>query len=57
MLQERKIIVIDTALTSIKPREMMPHLRDIPRSGEEEEHDNLLERPRYRPGPNGPQFD
>ncbi len=57
MLQDRKIIVIDTALTSIKPREMARHLRDIPRSGEEEEHDNLLERPRYRPGPNGPQFD
>jgi hypothetical protein len=57
MLQDEGIIVIDGALASVEPRAISRHLRDIPFRGEEEEKDNLLERPRYRPGPNGPQFD
>lgn len=56
MLQEKQIIAIDNALTSIEPRTMQKYLRDKARSGEEEAKDNLLERPRYRPGPNGPEF-
>lgn len=57
MLQDKHVIVIDTGLMEIKPHEMVRHLRDVRFSGEEEEHDNLLERPRYRPGPDGPRFD
>lgn len=56
MLQDKKIIAVDNALASIEPREMQDYLRDVPRSGEEAEKDNLLQRPRYRPGPNGPEF-
>ncbi len=56
MLQEKQIIAIDNALTSIEPRRMQKYLRDKARSGEEKAKDNLLERPRYRPGSDGPQF-
>src|SRR5690606_16382084 len=45
MLQERQIIVIDSGLESIEPREMTTYLRDIRHSGEEEDKDNLMERP------------
>jgi hypothetical protein len=56
MLQEKQIIAIDNALTSIELRPMQKYLRDKAQSGEEGAKDNLLERPRYRPGPNGPEF-
>ncbi|HEX6288055.1 MAG TPA: hypothetical protein VFZ66_02640 [Herpetosiphonaceae bacterium] len=56
MLQQKRIIAVDSALASIEPRAMQKYLRDKARSGEEHAKDNLLERPRYRPGPDGPQF-
>lgn len=56
MLQDKQIVSIDSALTSIEPRRMQKYLRDKGQSGEEAAKDNLLERPRYRPGPNGPEF-
>lgn len=55
-LQDKQIIAIDNALASIEPRKIQKYLRDKAHSGEETAKDNLLERPRYRPGPNGPEF-
>jgi hypothetical protein len=35
---------------------VLDHVRDIPHHGEEEEDDNLLARPRYKPTPTSPVF-
>jgi hypothetical protein len=59
MLQERDIVVVDNALDTVEPRRLhvSRYLRDDRFSGpEQEEDDNLLERPRYRPTPAGPVF-
>jgi len=56
LLQDKQIIAIDNALASIEPRKIQKYLRDKAHSGEEKAKDNLLERPRYRPRPNGPEF-
>jgi hypothetical protein len=58
-LQEKEILVVDTALDVIEPRRLQvsTYLRDN-RFSEADvgEDDNLLKRPRYRPTPAGPVF-
>jgi hypothetical protein len=57
MLQDKKIIAIDNALESIEPRQLQRYLRDEQDPpGSDAGKDNLLNRPRYRPSPNGPIF-
>jgi hypothetical protein len=58
MLEDRQVLVIDNgALTTIHGRKVLDHIRDVGRYGpEEEDGDNLLERPRYKPTPAGPSF-
>jgi hypothetical protein len=58
MLQDRKVISLDDGqLKTIHGRRVADHSRDIAHHGpEEEDDDNLLARPRYKPSPDGPIF-
>jgi hypothetical protein len=58
MLQDKKILSLnDGQLKLIRGRKVLSHTRDIPHHGpEEEDDDNLLSRPRYKPSPTGPVF-
>jgi hypothetical protein len=57
MLQDKKVLVVDNGqLKTIHGRKVLDHIRDIPHHGEEEEDDNLLSRPQYKPTPTGPVF-
>jgi hypothetical protein len=56
-LQGKKVLVVDNGqLKAIRGRKVLSHIRDIPHHGEEEDDDNLLSRPRYRPTETGPVF-
>jgi hypothetical protein len=56
-LQNKKVLVVDNGqVKTIRGRKVLPHIRDIPYHGEEEDDDNLLSRPRYRPTAEGPVF-
>jgi hypothetical protein len=58
MLQDKKVISLDDGqLKTIHGRRVSDHSRDIAHHGpEEEDDDNLLARPRYKPSPQGPIF-
>jgi hypothetical protein len=57
LLRDKKVIVVDDGqLKTIHGRKVLPYIRDIRFHGEEEEDDNLLSRPRYRPTAEGPVF-
>jgi hypothetical protein len=58
LLQDKKVLVVDHGqLKTIRGERVLSHIRDIPHHGDEEEDDdNLLGRPRYRPTPEGPVF-
>lgn len=60
MLQEKGIVVADSALDVVEPRRLRTsaYLRDdrFSEPDDREEEDNLLKRPRYRPTPAGPVF-
>lgn len=58
MLQDKKVLSLnDGQLKTIHGRKVLSHSRDIPHHGaEEEDDDNLLSRPRYKPSPGGPVF-
>ena len=58
MLQDKKILMVDGGeLKTVRGRKVLSYIRDIPRHGaEEEDDDNLLSRPRYKPTSAGPVF-
>lgn len=58
MLQDKKVISLDDGqLKTIHGRKVSDHSRDVANYGpEEEDDDNLLARPRYKPSPEGPIF-
>lgn len=57
MLQKEQVLLIDNGqLKTIKGRRVSTHIRDRRHFGDEEEGDNLLERPRYRRSTDGPVF-
>ena len=58
MLQDKKVLVVDSGeLKTIHGRKVPNYIRDIRgHGGEEEDDDNLLSRPRYKPTPTGPVF-
>ncbi len=58
MLQDKKVISLDDGqLKTIHGRKVSDYSRDVAHYGpEEEDDDNLLARPRYKPSPNGPIF-
>jgi hypothetical protein len=57
MLQDKGVLVVDNGqLKTIHGDNVHDHIRDVPHHGEEEEDDNLLARPRYKPTPTGPVF-
>lgn len=57
LLRDKKVLVVDDGqLKTIHGRKVLPYIRDIRHHGEEEEDDNLLSRPRYRPTAEGPVF-
>lgn len=56
-LRKKKILAIDDGqLKAVRGRKVMNYIRDIPHHGEEEDDDNLLSRPKYKPTPAGPVF-
>ena len=57
MLRDKKIVTVDDGqIKTIRGRKVMNYIRDIAHRGEEEDDDNLLSRPRYKPTPAGPAF-
>jgi hypothetical protein len=58
MLQDKKVISLDDGqLKTIHGRRVSDYSRDLAHYGpEEEDDDNLLARPRYKPSPQGPIF-
>jgi hypothetical protein len=58
MLQDKEVISLDDGqLKTIHGRRVSDHSRDVAHHGpEEEDDDNLLARPRYKPSANGPIF-
>jgi hypothetical protein len=58
MLRDKKVLVIDDGqLKTIHGEKVLDYIRDIPHHGDEEEDDdNLLSRPQYKPTPAGPVF-
>jgi len=58
MLRDKKVLAIDDGqLKTIRGRKVTSHIRDIAHHGDEEEDDdNLLSRPQYKPTPAGPVF-
>ncbi len=57
MLQDKGVLVVDNGqLKTIHGDKVLDYIRDVPHHGEEEEDDNLLARPRYKPTPMGPVF-
>lgn len=57
MLRDKKVLLVDDGqLKTIHGDRVRDYIRDIAHHGEEEEDDNLLSRPRYKPTPAGPVF-
>lgn len=58
MLRNKKVLTVDDGqLKTIHGREVRDYIRDVPYHGaEEEDDDNLLSRPRYKPTSTGPVF-
>lgn len=58
LLEDKDVLVVDNGqLKTIHGRKVLDYIRDIPHHGpEEEDDDNLLSRPRYKPTPTGPVF-
>jgi hypothetical protein len=58
MLQDKGVLLVDNGqLKTIHGDKVLDYVRDVGRYGEEEEEDdNLLARPRYKPTPTGPVF-
>jgi hypothetical protein len=56
LLHNEDVILIDGQVKEIHGRKVLDHVRDIRFHGEEEQDDNLLQRPRYKPTPTGPVF-
>jgi hypothetical protein len=58
MLRDKNVLTVDDGqLKTIHGSKVLDYIRDIPHHGaEEEDDDNLLSRPRYKPTPTGPVF-
>lgn len=56
LLQNKEVILLDSAVRAIHGKRVSDHTRDRPDRGPNGKDDNLLNRPRYKPTPTGPVF-
>lgn len=56
LLQNKEVILLDSAVRAIHGKRVSDHTRDRPDRGPDGKDDNLLNRPRYKPSPTGPIF-